>query len=204
MREPRADEKRGMVPVQADSTIGLSPARFDALVETHYPAMLGYLGRRLGRQLAEDLAADTFAIAYRDRDHFDPNRGSEVAWLFAIATGLLAHHRRTERRRLVAFAKLEPPGEGDVTADSAVQHVFAAEALVATAQALRRMPARQRDALYLVAVAGLDYEDAASALSVPIGTLRSRVSRARARLRAELDGGTPSPPPNPAGGCNAD
>ncbi len=160
---------------------------FDALIDAHYPSLIGYLARRIGRDLAEDLAADTFAIGYRDRNRYDPARGSAVAWLFSIATGLLAHHRRTERRMLAALARMElPSGDDDVTATLAVERVYASEALVATARALLRIPARQRDALYLVAVAGLDYDDAAAALSVPVGTVRSRVSRARTRLQAEL------------------
>jgi RNA polymerase sigma-70 factor (ECF subfamily) len=175
---------------------GLAADRFESLVECHLPALVGYLARRLGRQVAEDLAAETIALAYRDRDRYDPSRGTEVAWLFAIATGLMAHHRRSERRRLAAFAEAQPSGSAeDATAGTAVDHVAAAETLRATARALRRMPARQRDALYLVAVAGLDYEDAAAALSVPVGTVRSRVSRARARLRGEI--GLPDVSPDP-------
>lgn len=168
----------------------------ESLVTTYYPVVYGYLGRRLGRQLAEELASETFAIACRDRDRYDESRGSPAAWLLAIATGLLAHHRRTERRRLAAYARLGTGrSEPDETAELALAHVSSAAVLSATARALRQMPARQRDALYLVAVAGLDYEETASVLSIPLGTVRSRIARARSRLRAEIEAVEDAQPP---------
>ena len=173
--------------------------RLRRLVEMHFDLLFGFFSRRVGAELARDLTAETFKEAIANISRYDPDKGSEIAWLFAIAHHVLSHHRRTERRRLRAYAtvagerNLAPndPDEGDEGPDRAT--------LDRVARTLRRLPSAQRDAFMLVAIDGVSYADATLILGVPDGTVRSRVSRARARLRRSAGlaaagrSGTPAP-----------
>ncbi len=179
----------------------LQPTALDAeaLVREHYTAIYGYLARRVGGDIADDLAAEVFAQALRDQSKYDPALGSTRMWLFGIATHLLSRHRRSEKRRLTAYARAGASGQGASAQslsthsdlDEIAERLSAADNLRALAGGLRRLKASQRDALYLIAVAELPYEEAASVLGIPIGTLRSRASRARAELRAHIERNRP-------------
>ena len=173
-----------MVPVQPAHVA--APAGFDAVFDAHFDAIFAYLRRRVG-EAAEELAAETFARALEGLHRFDAGRGGELPWLYGIATNVLHGHRRTEARRLRAYAReagrAGPAASGpdlDAQADAAC---LARDA----AQAIRKLSAGDRDALLLVAWAELSYEEAAAALGVPVGTVRSRLHRARAQVRAALD-----------------
>jgi RNA polymerase sigma-70 factor (ECF subfamily) len=168
------------------------------LVESHFDAVFAFFARRVGTELARDLSAETFKEAIANISRFDPQRGSEIAWLFAIAHHVLSHHRRSERRRLRAYMAFA--GEGVTRVDPGGRDDALDEATLArVARALRRLPSAQRDAFVLVAIEGVTYADAAFILGVPDGTVRSRVSRARARLRAAARLGAVGHPGEPAG-----
>ncbi|MGH2718532.1 MAG: RNA polymerase sigma factor [Actinomycetota bacterium] len=161
-----------------------APERFRPIVERHFAEVYAYLGRRTGRDIAEDLAAECFATAFRSRAGFDLHRDSARSWLYGIATNLLRHHRRDEFRRLAAYgraAAAEPPAEDG--AEAVAVRLDASATIGRVAEAFARLDEDQRDALYLVAVVGLSYHDAAQALGVKAGTVHSRVARARTRLR---------------------
>ena len=147
---------------------------FERLFEQHFDDVYGYLARRVGPDLARDLASETFTRAFASRKRFDPGRGEPRAWLFGIATNLLRHHYRDEERRLRAFARFDAPGE-----------VAAADEPV-VAEALSALGREERDVLLLLAWADLDYAEIAGALEIPIGTVRLRLHRARAHLREAL------------------
>ncbi|MGA2530413.1 MAG: RNA polymerase sigma factor [Acidimicrobiales bacterium] len=153
------------------------------LVESHFDSVFAFFARRVGTELARDLTAETFKEAIAKVSHYDSGRGTEIAWLFAIAHHVLSHHRRSERRRLRAYVAFA--GESEVAlggADDGDDRLD--EATIArVARTLRRLPNAQRDAFVLVAIDGVSYADASLILGVPDGTVRSRVSRARARLR---------------------
>lgn len=164
------------------------PELFDVVFVRQFPAIHRYLHRRIGPELADDLAAQTFETAFRRRASFDPEHAEVGAWLYGIAANLLRNHRRTERRQLRAFAKtgIDPvapdaigPAEG--RADAAI-------AMRAVARALSELRDDDRDALLLFAWASLSYEQIAVALDVPIGTVRSRIARARKQLRELVPG----------------
>jgi RNA polymerase sigma factor (sigma-70 family) len=155
-----------------------SPARFSLLYERHLRAVAGYLARRVGTELAEDLTAEVFVRAFRGRARFRPDHDTALPWLLGIASHLVADHRRAERRRLAALQRIA--GQSADTAQDEVG-VLGAE-LVGQ---LRRLPAADRDTL-LVVWGELSYEEAASALAVPVGTVRSRIARARRRLTAAI------------------
>lgn len=168
------------------------PQAFAALFERHFAAIHRWLHRRVGAPLAEDLAAETFTRAFDRRASFDATlaaAGHHAArpWLFGIAAHLVHDHRRTELRRLRALARAErwepvAPQE----ADRAVARADAAALGPAVAAALAGLRAPERDVLLLVAWAGLEYDEVATATGVPIGTVRSRLHRARRRLRDAL------------------
>jgi RNA polymerase sigma-70 factor (ECF subfamily) len=164
------------------------PEQFDLLFVRHFQAIHRYLHRRVGADLADDLAAQTFEIAFRRRATFDPALAEVGAWLYGISANLLRTHRRTERRQLLAFAKtgvdpIAPDafGPADARADAAI-------AMRALARALHEVRDDDRDALLLFAWASLSYEQIAIALDVPIGTVRSRIARARRQLRELVPG----------------
>lgn len=181
-----------MGPVESDAAVVADslthPARFAVLYERHLPRVVGYLARRVGPQLAEDLTAEVFTRAFRGRHAFRAEHETALPWLLGIASHLVGDHRRAERRRLAALQRLA--AETPSTAQDDV-------ALLApdVVGQLRRLAARDRDALLLVVWGELSYEEAALALGVPVGTVRSRIARARARLARAISEGTAAGPP---------
>lgn len=160
-----------------------NPERFGVVAERHFAEVFRYLARRVGRDVAQDLGAETFVVAFNARTRYDASRANARPWLYGIATNLLRRHRRNELRMLSAYARSALSDRGDeVTEDLAIRldHV-ASLARVATAFA--QLDPDQRDALYLTAIEGLCFSEVAEALAIPVGTVHSRVARARANLR---------------------
>jgi RNA polymerase sigma factor (sigma-70 family) len=154
----------------------VEPHAFASIFDRHFDAVHGYARRRLGRSVAEEVASETFVRAFDRRASFDLSRVDARPWLFGIAANLMRRHWRTERRRLRALDRLQPAGTEDASRAERADLVAALDAL----------PAREREALLLFALADLSYEEIADALDVPIGTVRSRLSRARDRIRKQL------------------
>jgi RNA polymerase sigma-70 factor (ECF subfamily) len=161
------------------------PSEFGLLFERHAAVLNRYFVRRIGPVLAEDLTADTFTTAFRLRDRFDDSYEDARPWLFGIATNMLRRQWRTEKRQLRAYARSGVDAAVEETAE-AERRVDAARAAPRLADALGSIPRKDREALLLFAWAELSYEEIALALEVPVGTVRSRISRARARLRELL------------------
>ena len=167
---------------------GDEPAAFAVIFDRHFAAVHAFLERRLGRDEADDRAADVFRIAFEARARFRPEGDGARPWLFGIATNVVARHRRREGRRLRALAKLGGMGDAGHDDHERLTERLSAEADARrVAAALRRLPDGDRDALLLVTWEGLDYAQAARALEIPVGTVRSRLNRARTRLRELLD-----------------
>lgn len=126
-----------------------------------------------------------FAIAFRSRGRYDRGAADARPWLFGIAANLARRHSRTERRRLRAYARtgVDPLGDDVGDSDRRLDALAAGPALAAALAALRP---GEREVLLLFAWADLSYEEIAAALGVPIGTVRSRLSRARGRVRELL------------------
>jgi RNA polymerase sigma factor (sigma-70 family) len=162
------------------------PARFAELFDRHYPAILGYLRRRVGHQLADDLAAETFTLAFRRRHQYRGEHPDAAAWLYGIAGNLLRQHTRSEARRLRAYARVGPDPIGPDIGDGVAERIDATAAARRAALAVADLPSEQREVLLLLAWAELDYAGIARALGVPTGTVRSRLHRARRRLRRQL------------------
>jgi RNA polymerase sigma-70 factor (ECF subfamily) len=158
----------------------------------HARPLLRYCACRVGPDAAEDVVAETFLIAHRQRARFDPTRASPLTWLYGIATRVAHRHRRSETRRLALYARALGPETDLGFVDRAVERADAGAARRRIAGALARLPARQRDVLLLYAVAELEYAEIATALDIPLGSVQSSLHRARAKLRATL-GVAPSP-----------
>jgi RNA polymerase sigma factor (sigma-70 family) len=162
------------------------PADFEAAFRQHFPPVYRFIARRVGSALAEDLAAETFAMAYRRRTAFDPGRGSLRSWLYGIAANLVRNHWRAEQHLLALDARLVPEVDASDGSDAADQRVIAALLAPRLAAALSQINPDQREVLLLHAWAELSHEEIAAALDVAPGTVRSRLSRARAALREQL------------------
>jgi RNA polymerase sigma factor (sigma-70 family) len=162
------------------------PDRFAEVFDRHAATIHRYLARRIGPAVADDLLADTFLAAFEQRQRYDPACVDARPWLYGIATNLLRRHHRSEARQYRAFARtgVDPVQQGHA---EAVTARVAAEAAVRTLVAvLAELPARDRDMLLLVAWEQLSYAEVATALDIRLGTVRSRLHRARRRLQAAL------------------
>jgi RNA polymerase sigma factor (sigma-70 family) len=162
------------------------PQLFALIFERHYDAVFSYVGRRVGAEVADELAAETFLAAFRSRQRYDGMRPNARPWLLGIATNLLRHHHRTEVRRLRAYARLERPGPSAGDLDTADARVDAARERPRLLLALADLSREERDALLLFVWADLSYDEIAHALQIPVGTVRSRLHRARLRMRELL------------------
>jgi RNA polymerase sigma-70 factor (ECF subfamily) len=161
------------------------PGRFEVVFDRHYDAVRRYLQQRCGHDAGEDLAAETFLVAFDRRASFDGRSLSARPWLLGIATNMLRHHLRAERTRLRAYAKTPVEVAGGEADEDALA---AATAMPLVARALAKLALRDRDALLLMVFGELSYEEIAEALGIPIGTVRSRIHRARRSLRERLPG----------------
>lgn len=161
------------------------PTAFRVVFEHYYSPIHGYLRRRVGANDADELTSETFVRAFQWRARYDVASGTPRAWLFGIATNVARDHWRREERRLRAYARscFAPVEAG---ADEADARADAQRLHGALALALGSLPRRQRDVLLLHAWADLSDAEIAAVLGIPTGTVRSRLSRARARLREQL------------------
>jgi RNA polymerase sigma factor (sigma-70 family) len=160
--------------------------RFGLVFDRHFAGIHRYLRRRVGRALADDLAAETFVVAFDRRRDYDAARADARPWLYGIASNLLRNQWRSERRRLLAYARAAGEGDADADHDAVLERADAAAAGPLVAAALASLEDRDRDALRLLAWGELTYEEIAEALAVPVGTVRSRIHRARSQVSDAL------------------
>lgn len=164
-----------------------SPTFFGELYDRHASAIYRYAARRAGDFAADDVTSETFLVAWEQLDSYDLSRDDARPWLFGIATNLLRQHHRAEANVLKAAAK---SAAREAMADDSDRIAAEVDAKVATgriAQALRSMADIDRETLLLYAWADLTYEGIALAMSVPVGTVRSRLNRARQTLRTQFN-----------------
>jgi RNA polymerase sigma factor (sigma-70 family) len=162
------------------------PERFAGVFDNHYAAIAGFLRRRVEGSLADELAAETFLRAFDGRGRYDVSRPDARPWLFGIATRLLARHRRGEVRRLRAFARTGRPVADERSFEEIDARVDAAAATPVLAAALGALGAIDREVLLLFAWAELSYDEISVALEIPVGTVKSRLHRARETVRQRL------------------
>jgi RNA polymerase sigma-70 factor (ECF subfamily) len=164
------------------SSLG-DPRQFAGIFDRHAGVVFRFLVRRVGRDTADELLGDTFRIAFERRPTFDLERSSARPWLYGIATNLVAKHRRSEGRRLHATARLAVQRSCDADDDRVAAALDADHRWPQVVAGIAELPAGERDALLLFAWEELSYEEIAAALEIPLGTVRSRINRARRRLR---------------------
>jgi len=167
------------------------PERFAVLYDRHATVLHRYAGRRVGDQVADDLVAATFLAAFRARQRYDLATADARPWLFGILTKEIARRHRTETARLRALERAWSDRPADGVADQVAADVTAQAARGSLASALARLSPAERGVLLLIAWGDLSYDEAAKALNIPVGTVRSRLNRARRKLRQALGGINP-------------
>lgn len=168
------------------------PGAFAAVFDRHAAALHRYVTRRLGESLADDIVAETFLAAFKRRARYDPGHADARPWLYGIAANLIGRHRRTEVRAYLALARSGVDEVAESYADRVESRVSASAAHRDLAAALAELSAADREVLLMIAWAQLSYEETAQALGIPIGTVRSRLHRARKLTRAALGGVDPT------------
>ncbi len=174
---PRRSLTDGELLAQSSTTADV----FHEVFDRHFKAVHRYLARRVGRDRADDLASQTFTVAFTRRATFRTDALDARPWLLGIATNLLMNERRAEQRSLELVGRIQAQPVAPVAglADDELDHEVAA--------ALAELGPEQRDVLLLFAWGELSYEEIAVALAIPVGTVRSRMSRARGYLRRRLE-----------------
>lgn len=169
------------------SAQGWSAGEFKAVYARNVRAVFSFLSRRVGADEAEELTAQTFLDAWAVRGRYRAELGSELSWLYGIAVNLLRHHYRHEERRDRAFRTVAGrQGRTEDLADEAEvdDRVDAEQRWPVLAGAIDRLTPDEREIFVLYALGDLTYQGIADRLGIPVGTVRSRLSRCRARMTA--------------------
>jgi len=180
--EPKASEETVLI----ECIVSGQPSKFEILVETYhkriYLTLLGMLGNR---QDAEDVAQETFLTAFRKLNQFE-RRSSFYTWLHRIAFNAAIDLQRRKKRTKNQIASsdtiatLESAGQ---QTDSPESIVMANETVTQVQLAMSRLDTTRRNIIVLRDLQGMDYAEIASMLDIPVGTVRSRLHRARIELR---------------------
>lgn len=163
--------------------VGGEPDAFGILFERHAKTVYNYLFRRTADwALAEDLTSTVFLEAWRRRGDVQLQRDLALPWLLGVATNVLRNRRRSQWRHRAALQRIPRERHEDFAAD-ANDRLDDERRMRFVLRSLSGLPRREQEVLTLCGWAELSYEEAAAALGVPVGTIRSRLSRARARMR---------------------
>jgi RNA polymerase sigma-70 factor (ECF subfamily) len=160
-----------------------APQQFGTLYDRYATVLYGYACQRVGRSVAEDLVADTFLTAFAQRHRYDLAHSSARPWLFGILSNKIARRARAERIHYRAYARAWQAPVVDGPDDRVAEEVTAGALRARLAAALCRLRPADRHVLLLVAWGQLTYEEVAQAMSIPVGTVRSRLNRARRKVR---------------------
>lgn len=158
------------------------PGEFAAIYARHVAAILRYARRRLGETAGEDAATEVFVRAFKQRATYTAQHPTALPWLYWLAGQVVGDHARAERRRLRLFARLAETVAPESVESPGVRAGLGPEVV----RGLRRLTDVDREALLLVVWGELTYEEAAAAVGVPVGTVRSRIARARGQLREDI------------------
>lgn len=177
----------------------LFPERFEQIFDRHYDAVVGFAVARVGFDGAHDVAAEVFVRAFDRRHLFRDDRETALPWLFGIASNVVRERRRRETRGASAIARVAGGlGEYSVAFETEAAHrLDSATTRSALTDALARLSDDEYEVLMLVALGEFTYDVMAENLGIPAGTVRSRLARARRRMRVflqtdrRMDGATP-------------
>ena len=163
------------------------PGTFGVLFDRYGALLLRFLARRVDPAEAEGLLAEVFRIAFERRASFQLDRDCARPWLYGIAANVVAKYHRSAARRLRATLRLAARRVlSEDPAERAVQAADAQARWAKVAEAVVELPDPEREALLLFAWEELSYEEIGEALGVPLGTVRSRLNRARARVAGSV------------------
>jgi RNA polymerase sigma-70 factor (ECF subfamily) len=135
--------------------------------DRHAAHVQRYIARRLGPQVADDLIAETFLVAFDKRARYDLTRPDARPWLYGIATNLVRQHQREEAREYRLRASIGPPPDQDGHAERVTARVAAAATHRLLVTAVAGLTAGDRDVLLLIAWEDLTYDEVAQALAIP-------------------------------------
>ncbi len=186
-----------------DALLQISQQRGDAfalLVERHGDRLRSYLRHRVGSEQVDDALAELWEVSFRRRHSYDATLGSASGWLYGIARNVSYHQRRRGSRRHRLHQRLLVNDAGRRHECDPAERVVDLDSIERVGAAIETLPAHEREVVDLVVLGGLSYQSASELLDLPIGTVRSRLSRAKSRLwhAARLSdgvssGGTGSP-----------
>lgn len=159
------------------------PEAFREIFERHAKVVLAYARGRLGPTTGDEVLAETFLTAFERRSRFDTTYVSARPWLFGIATNMIRHHLREEQDYLRALGKVAPDRPEYPIEDARLDAQRMRPQLIESMMSLSQ---EERDTFLLLALGDLTYDEIAHALGIPIGTVRSRIHRTRARLREQF------------------
>jgi len=168
-----------------EASIG-DPGRFGEIFDRYADDILRYASARLGRDLAEDVTAETFLAAFGARSRYDLSRGNARPWLYGIAVRQIGKHRRAERRYREALSRVQAEPVTADFGDRVADRVTAEQLRPRLSAVLSGLSRQDRELLLLVAWTDLTYEESAQALGVSAGAVKSRLHRIRARTRQAL------------------
>ena len=178
---PRPNQDNEAIAASVDD-----PTRFSAVFDRHFRAIHRYLQRQLGLDLADELSAQTFFVAFDKRESFDVAYESALPWLYGIATNLVRRHRRDVRRQLSAYARVDMSTRAEPM-EGIEERVDAARERKLLVEALKSLPRESLETILLHTWAELSYTEIAQALGIPLGTVQSRINRARAKIREQVE-----------------
>lgn len=165
------------------------PQEFSVLYDRHSASVYRFLARQTGRQAAEDLLAEVFVTAFRIRERYDGSAPNARAWLLGIAANTARHHHRSEYRFVRLRRRVTQQRDTTTEEDLRTEERLDAETTRPQVEvALTELTPSHREVLLLSAF-DLNYVEMAKALNVPVGTIRSRLSRARTQMRELLGSG---------------
>lgn len=157
---------------------------FDRYADTVYT----YCFRRTASwTTAEDATSTVFLEAWRGRASMRVVDGSALPWLYGIANNVCRNSARSRRRMAQALTRVPHEGTAPDHAEQVAARLDSERRMRAVLDSVRRLPRHEQEVLALIAWSGLTYEQAATALDVPVGTVRSRLARARRRLGELID-----------------
>jgi len=159
------------------------PQEFSAIYQRYFEQVYRYLARRVGHTAADDLAAEVFVRAFTLRERFDPAAASARPWLYGFAANIIRDHLRHQRRCNRAYIHAAVPSAGGVEMQDAEDRASAALMVPRLDKALAALKEADRETFLLYVLGELSYEEVAASLKIPVGTVRSRIARARVRLR---------------------
>lgn len=182
------------MPVFSDADVisesWMKPELFGQIFDRHFRTIYRYLARRLSTSDADDLAGEVFRIAFEKRRGFDPSRASALPWLYGMASNLVLQHHRREQRAIRAMtlerSLRQPQLTANIDETLVDSRIDAARSRDSVVEALVSLAADERELMLLAAFSDLSYRGLSEAMGLPEGTVRSKLSRTKTKLRERL------------------